>query len=187
QQNPDRFIVTVTHGGLGLPEREYYRRPDQQFVDIRTQYVTHIANTLTLAGQGNAAQVAAKARRIMALETAIAELHWAIADRRDRSRTYNPKTRAELKTMAPDYSWDAYFTSAGLSTVQSVVVREMSAMQPLGHLFKQTPVATWKEYLVWHYIRGTSDVLPKAFDDENFAFYGHILAGQPQQRERWKR
>jgi putative endopeptidase len=186
-RNPDRYIVSVTHAGLGLPEREYYRRPDQQFVDIRTQYAAHIGRTLGLANQGTPAQCTAKAQRIMALETAIAEQHWPIADRRDRSRTYNPKTRAELKTLAPDFPWDAYFTSSGLGAQQGVIVRELSAMAPLGHIVKTTPVSTWKEYLTWHYVRGVSDVLPKAFDDENFAFYGTVIGGQPQQRERWKR
>ena len=54
---------------------------------------------LGLAGQSDAT---AKAHRIMALETAIAERHWPIADRRDRTRTYNLKTRAEVKTSAPN-------------------------------------------------------------------------------------
>ncbi|HCK84397.1 MAG TPA: peptidase M13, partial [Hyphomonadaceae bacterium] len=76
----------MTHAGLGLPEREFYRRADGQFSQIRAAYVAHIARMLSLAGVSGAA---GKARRVMALETAIAERHWPIADRRDRDRTYN--------------------------------------------------------------------------------------------------
>src|SRR5512147_86031 len=60
-RNPDRYVVCMTHSGLGLPEREYYRRTDGQFPQIRQQYVAHIERMLTLVGQTNAR---AKARRI---------------------------------------------------------------------------------------------------------------------------
>jgi putative endopeptidase len=184
QRNPDRYIVTVTHAGLGLPEREYYRRTDGQFPHLRAQYVAHIQRMLTLFGQRDAA---AKARRIMALETAIAERHWPIADRRERDRTYNPKTRAELRALAPSFPWDAGFEASGLEHVDSVVVRELSAMAPLAQLFMRTPVSTWREYLLWHLVRNNAAYLPAAVDDANFDFFGKTLNGQPQQRERWKR
>ncbi|MFT3729360.1 MAG: M13 family metallopeptidase [Terricaulis sp.] len=183
-KNPDRYIVSMTHSGLGLPEREYYRRTDGQFPTIRTQYVAHIQRMLELTHQPDAA---AKAARIMALETAIAEQHWPIADRRDRSRTYNLKTRAEVKALAPGYPWDAGFQAQGLGAVTEVVVRELSAMTPLATLVVQTPVATWRDYLSWHIVRNNAEYLPRAIDDANFDFYGKTLNGQPQQRERWKR
>ena len=54
-------------------------------------------------------------------------------------------------------------------------------------LFRQTPVATWREYMAYHYLRSNASVLPQAVDDEVFAFYGKQLNGQPEQRPRWKR
>jgi putative endopeptidase len=174
----------MVHGGLGLPEREYYRRTDGEFPNIRREYEAHIARLLTLAGQSN---TAAQARRIVALETQIAERHWPIADRRNRDRTYNLKTRAEIRALAPRFPWDAAFDAQGLGAVQEVVISELSAMGPLANLYVQTPVSTWKSYLTYHLIRNNSPILPKTFDDEVFAFYGTTLSGQPQQRERWKR
>ena len=184
QRNPDRYIVTLTHGGLGLPEREYYRRSDGQFPQIREQYVAHIERMLGLAGQTDGA---AKARAIMALETQIAERHWPVADRRQRDRTYNMKSRAEIRALAPNFPWDAGFEGGGVGAVQEVVVRELSAMTPLAELTVATPVETWRTYLVWHLVRNNAFVLPRTIDDANFAFYGTTLNGQPQQRERWKR
>ena len=129
---------------------------------------------------------AAQARRIVALETQIAERHWPIADRRDRSRTYNLKTRAEIRALAPNFPWDASFDSAGLGGVQEVVISELSAIAPLANLFMATPVSTWKSYLTYHLVRNNAAVLPSNIDAEVFAFYGTTLSGQPQQRERWK-
>jgi putative endopeptidase len=184
ERNPNRYICNMVHAGLGLPEREYYRRTDGEFPNIRREYEAHIVRLLTLAGQQNAT---AQARRIVALETQIAERHWPIADRRDRSRTYNLKNRAEIRALAPSFPWDAAFDAAGLGDVQEVVISELSAIGPLAELFVRTPVSTWKSYLTYHLIRNNAPVLPKNIDDEVFAFYGTTLNGQPQQRERWKR
>jgi putative endopeptidase len=181
-RNPDRYVVTITHAGLGLPEREYYRRADS--AEQRTAYVAYIERILTLGGQANGA---AKARSIMALETQIAELHWPIADRRQRERVYNLKSRAELRAIAPNFPWDAALEAGDMGLAQEVVVRELSAMAPLAQLFLATPVDTWKDYLTFNLISGSSDVLPREIDDANFDFYGKTLNGQPEQRERWKR
>ncbi len=184
QRNPDRYVVGMTHAGIGLPEREYYRRTDGQFPGIREAYVAHIERMLTLANQSDAA---GKARAIMQLETRIAELHWPIADRRDHSRTYNMKTRAEVAALSDDFPWDAGFEAQGLENVNEVVVRELSAIGPLANLYTRTPVATWRAYLISHLIRNNAPVLPRPIDEAVFDFYGKTLNGQPQQRERWKR
>ncbi|ANP45438.1 M13 family metallopeptidase [Candidatus Viadribacter manganicus] len=181
-RNPQRYVVSFTHAGLGLPEREYYRRSDGEAT--RTAYVAYVERVLTLAGQSNGA---AKARAIMALETQIAELHWPVADRRQRDRTYNLKSRAELRAIAPNFPWDAGLEAAGMGAATEVVVRELSAMAPLAQLFLATPVATWRDYLTFNLISGSADVLPSAIDEANFDFYGRTLNGQPEQQERWKR
>jgi predicted metalloendopeptidase len=123
----------------------------------------------------------------MALETQIAERHWPIADRRQRERTYNRKTRAELRAIAPNFPWDAGLEAGNMGHATEVVVREVSAMAPLAELFMATPVQTWKDYLTFNLISASADVLPREIDDANFDFYGRTLNGQPQQRERWKR
>ena len=184
QRNPDRYCVGMTHAGIGLPEREYYRRTDGQFPSIREAYVAHLERLLSLANQPDAG---AKARAIMALETRIAELHWPIADRRDRSRTYNLQNRQQISALAPDFPWDAAFEAQELGSVNEVVVRELSAIGPLANLFVRTPVATWRSYLVYHLVRSNSGVLARNIDEAVFDFYGKTLNGQPQQRERWKR
>ncbi len=182
--NPDRYITGITHGGLGLPEREYYRRNDGVFPEQRNQYKATIARLFELLGQSGGE---AKAQRILAFETRIAELHWEIADRRERERTYNLRTRAQVLALGRNYPWAARLDSAGLGGAQEFVVAELSAIAPLADLCMATPVSTWREYIIWHYLRGFATVLPRAIDDANFDFYGRILNGQPQQRERWKR
>jgi len=184
QGNPDRYCIGMTHAGLGLPEREYYRRTDGQFPAIRQAYQAHIARMLGFAGEANAAR---KAQQIIALETQIAELHWPVADRRDRSRTYNVMTRAQIRALAPNFPWDAAFDAAGYGAVADADLRELSAIQNLAGLYMRTPVSTWRPYLVFHLLRNNAHLLPREIDDANFAFFGTTLQGQPQQRERWQR
>jgi putative endopeptidase len=184
QKNPDKYIVSLTHAGIGLPEREYYLNAEAKFADIRAKYVAHIEKTLTLAGQTDGA---AKARRILAIETEIAKLHWPVADRRDRDRTYNRKTKAELVALLNGFPTQAALESLKLTDQTEFVVRELDAMPKLARLFRQTPLATWKEYMTFACISGNAGLLPKALADENFDFYGRTLNGQPQQRDRWKR
>jgi putative endopeptidase len=184
ERNPNRYACNMVHAGLGLPEREYYRRSDGEFPSIRAAYVAYLERILTMAGQSDAA---AKAQAVMAFETQIAERHWPIADRRDRDRTYNLKTRAEIRALAPNFPWDAGFEAAGMGGVEDVVISELSAMGPLAELFMATPVSTLRPYLIAQLMRNNAAVLPRTIDDAVFDFYGRTLNGQPEQRERWKR
>jgi putative endopeptidase len=182
--NPDRYIVTIGHGGLGLPEREYYLKDEARFKELREKYPVHIAKMLTLAGVPDGQ---AKAATIMALETEIAKLHWIVTDRRDSTKTYNPKKRADLETLAPDFPWAAGLSASGFNGVTDCIVSEVSAIAPLATLFKNTPVESWKTYLTYHLIGASAGMLPKPLDDERFEFFGKTLSGQPKQRDRWKR
>jgi putative endopeptidase len=184
QKNPDRYIVVITQSGLSLPDRDYYLKDDPVFTDLRAKYAAHVERMLTLAGETNAA---AKAASILDIETQIAKAHWPAAKRRERDLTYNLRTRTELDALTPGFPWQPLLAAQGLDSQSEFVVRELDAVQTLAALFKQIPVERWHAYLEYQYLSGAADVLPAAFDAERFAFYGHILNGQPQQRERWKR
>jgi len=183
-RDPDKYCITLTQAGLGMPDRDYYLRTDGQFPQLRDQYKAHIARQLTNAGQSDAER---KAQAILALEIQIARRHWAVERRRDVVATYNKKTHAEILALNSRFPWADGLTSAGVGNLETYVVAELSTMRPLSQLVLSTPIDTWKAYLTFHYIHSAAPVLPTAIDDENFAFFGHTLNGQPQQRDRWKR
>ena len=184
EKNPDRYIIGIGHDGLGLGEREYYLKTDAESKALVAKYQEHIARILTLAGDTAAK---ANAQKIVAFETEIAKRHWPVAKRRERELTYNLRTRAELDKLAPEWPWTPMFDAAGLDKQPEFVVAELDAIRPLAQLYRKTPVSTLRTYLTYHYLRSNAAVLPKAFDDETFDFYGRTLNGQPQQRDRWKR
>ena len=183
-QNPGRYIVNISQGGLGLPSRDYYVKPDHNFATIRGKYRTYIANLLNLAG---APDPAASADAIVALETRIAELHWPAEKVGDRDLTYNPKSRAQLKAMAPEFPWDSAFEALGIVRQDRFGVKEPDAIAGLAKLFRMTSVADWRAYLTFHYLNAAAEVLPEAFDDLAFDFNGRTLSGRQSKSERWKR
>lgn len=179
-----KYRPYLMQGGLGLPDRAYYLDQSDRFKDIRAKYVSHIARMLTLAGQNDGE---AKAARILALETAIAKAHWTVEATGDVAKANNVWTRADLSSKAPGIDWPAWLAGAGLSDQETFGAWQPSAIAGISKLVAGQPVAVWKDYLAFHAIERGAPYLSKAFVDEHFAFNGAVLAGTPQQRERWKR
>jgi putative endopeptidase len=183
-KDPDHYMVTVRQSGLGMPDRDYYLKDEPVYKELRAKYAAHIERLLKLAGDADAAQ---EAQSIVELETQIAAAHWPRAKRRERDLTYNPHTREDLPLFAPGLPWPALLAGAGLAEQPRFVVRESDAVQALSTLFAQVPLQRWQVYLRYHYLAGNADVLPLAFDDEVFDFYGRALHGTQEQQPRWKR
>ncbi|MEO0399787.1 MAG: M13-type metalloendopeptidase [Pseudomonadota bacterium] len=178
----DRYIVYLTQAGLGLPNKTYYE--DAKFADKLTAYRAYVEEIFTLAEIDDAGR---RAENVVALEKAIADAHWTPEKRRNRDLTYNFKTLAEIETFAPGIPWRTLFAGVGLGEQDEFVLREDDALQQIAALFAQTDVAVWRDYLTFHLLNGAADVLPTAFDDAQFAFFGTELRGTPKQRDRWKR
>ena len=50
-----------------------------------------------------------------------------------------------------------------------------------------TPIDELKTYMTWGYLRISAPALSSKFVNENFDFYGRMLAGQKEMQPRWKR
>jgi putative endopeptidase len=174
----------LLQGGLGLPDREFYLDKSARMAEIRSKYEAHIAAILKLAGISDGA---AKAARIVALETKMARVHTSREDSLDVVKANNPWKRAELATRAPGLDWTAYLHAAGLDKAATIIVWHPGATKGLAALVASEPLSAWKEWLVFHTIDRRAPFLPKAFVDEDFAFNQHTLAGTPELAERWKR
>lgn len=180
--NPDRALLHLFQAGLGLPDESYYR--DEKFAAIRASYVSHIQSMLELAAVPDAA---AKAPRIMALETQIAATHLDKVSLRDPQKTYNLMTRQEVLTLLPALAtWlDELGVTAEQSSEMVVATPEFFIGQQA--LLVEDRIADWQAWLVMRTISSLAGYLSKEFVDTNFAFYGTTLSGTPAIRDRWKR
>ena len=180
-------IAVVDQGGLGLPERDYYFRTGEAPEKTRTQYVQHITNMLKLMGEPEA-KAASDAKAILQLETALAKVSMDVTSQRDPNKVYHLMPVSELASMTPGVAWSRFLTASGAPPVNELNVTNPDFFKGLNTLLASTDMETIKTYLRWQLLNSTPGyVLPKAFDDEDFDFFGHKLRGQPEQRARWKR
>ena len=182
--DPSRYSPFLLQGGLGMPDRDYYLDASPRMAEIRERYQSHIAAVLKLAG---IAEGDAKAARIFELERRIAEAHVSRVDSEDVLKGNNHWTRRDFIGRAPGLDWQAFFSTAGLDAQNEFVVWQPSAVTGIAALVRDQPLATWKDYLAFRSVERASTFLPKAFVDEQFAFYGKVLSGTPKLSDRWKR
>ncbi|WP_286830551.1 MULTISPECIES: M13 family metallopeptidase [Kordiimonas] len=186
RENPDYYILNLGLGGLGLPDRDYYLDDSERFLGIREAYKAHIAEMLGFAGV-SAEDAASQAETILALETKLAEKQWERADRRDRTKNFNPTTMEELKANYTGFDWDAFFGAGGLEGLKKVNVTGPQPLKDAIALVNEVPVADWKAYLAYHTISNHAAILSEEIDTANFNFFGKTLRGQQEQQDRWKR
>ena len=181
--DPTKYAAFVLQGGLGMPDREYFLSQEPRMAALRDQYLAHITAVLTLA---KLADPAGKAKRILALEVKIAAGHATRTESVDVTKGNTHWATKDLAKHAPGLDWSRVLAAAGLAKAPEVTVWQPKAVTALSALVAKEPLATWKDYLTFHAIDRRAGVLPKAFIDEAFAFYGTALSGTPKLRERWK-
>jgi putative endopeptidase len=184
RSDPDQHQLVLSVGGLGLPDRDYYLLDTEQYENVRSEYVTHIARILDFANIANSTE---KAEAILSLETQIAQHTWPRDQRRNRDLTYNPMSYAEFAEEYPGIDWDAYFAAAGIENLQDLNVTYPSAMSPIIELVNTLPVEDWKSYMAYRFIVDSASVLSEEIDQEAFYFSSTVLSGVPEQRQRWER
>ena len=180
---PDHYVVMIGLGGLGLPDRDYYLLSDARMAKAREAYLAYLTTLFREAGD---AQPEALAGDVMALETAIARIHWTKVELRDPQKRNNPMSVQALQELAPGIAWQRFFESAGLSITGPVTVQQPSYFKALAELQQATPLKTWQAYMKAHLLSRFASNLPKAFRDAQFEFQGRALSGLAKPEERWQ-
>ena len=181
---PERYLVFLEQGGLGLPDESYYR--EEKFAEIRTKYLAFVERMLGLAGLDDPA---ARAARIVALETELATHHWDNVANRDSEKTYNPMLWSAANDLAGAIDMDVWLNALGVPdhSFDEVVVRQPSFMSGLEAVLTADNLPAWRDWLAWQVIRSNAAYLSSDFVETNFDFYGNTLTGTPELRARWKR
>jgi endothelin-converting enzyme/putative endopeptidase len=173
--DPTQVIAEVGAGGLGLPDRDYYVKPEKRFADARAGYLVYVAKILTLAG-ATPEQAKAGAETVMRFETALAKPSLDNVALRDPHATDHPLSVAELQAMTPHFDWAAFYESAGVQQGK-VNVDQPAFLAEVERQLVSTPIADWKTYLRWQLLNSSATKLGQAFVDAHFGFYDRQLAG----------
>ncbi|MFL6280927.1 MAG: M13 family metallopeptidase [Vicinamibacterales bacterium] len=182
---PTDVIAQIAASGLGMPDRDYYVKPDSRFKEARDKYLAHVASIFRLAGESDSAASAAAAAVVRA-ETRLAEASLDNVALRDPAATDHKMAFSALQRLAPSFNWLAYYKQAQL-TPAAVNIAEPKFLQAFSRDLTAEPVAQWKVYLKWHLLNSAAPVLSDAFVKENFAFNETYLNGATEMKPRWKR
>lgn len=199
--DPDTYIMFVEQSGLGLPDEAYYR--EDHYAPIREAYVEMVAKQLCLAGCADTTHAEDQARRFLAVETRIAASHWDNVTTRDPQKTNNPTDYATLTGELAHFdvaawakAWQTAYDKTAAAAAQPVdlvaalqrtIVREPSFLTGFDAFWDEADLEDLKLWARVHVIIGSASMLSHDFDATNFDFYGKVLSGTTQQRDRWKR
>ncbi len=186
KKNSKIIIATLTQGGLGLPDRDFYFRQDNESNKTREQYLAHVARMLMFLGDSQNISEN-NARTVMRIETRLANSSFTNVENTDEVKTYNKMNQAELQVFAPSIDWSRLFSVLGRSDISEVNVRNPSFFKELSAALNSESIDDWKTFLRWKLISATSYYLSSDLVEEHFDFYGRKLNGQQEIKPRWKR
>ncbi|WP_016988361.1 M13 family metallopeptidase [Flavobacterium sp. ACAM 123] len=180
-KNSNRNVISVGPGGVGLPDRDYYVSDDADSKEKREKYVLHVSKMLGFLGE-KPAEAKIHAEKILALEIEMSKPRFDRVERRDRRKSYNPMTVADLQKLTPSINWNTYFTKIGLKNVDSLIVSQPKYMTAFEAILKENKVNDWKAYMRWSLLNRASSQLSTTIENANFEFYGKTLTGAVKQR-----
>lgn len=200
-KNPDTNVVHLEQSGIGLPDEAYYR--EDHYAPIREAYVDMVAKQLRLAGYGDEETTRAQAGRFLDVETRIAANHWDNVATRDSQKTYNPTDFVTLSDELAHFNiaawadaWQGAYDATPAAKTQPVdltaalqhtIVHEPSFLKGFDAFWNNADLDDLKLWARVHVIIGTASLLSHDYDVANFDFYGKVLSGTTQQRDRWRR
>tara|TARA_B110000444_G_scaffold182148_1_gene170990 strand:- start:169 stop:2238 length:2070 start_codon:yes stop_codon:yes gene_type:complete len=185
-KDSNRNVGYLGAGGLGLPDRDYYLKDDEDSKNKRDLYIKHITRMLQYLGDD---EVSAnnQAKQILAFETRLAEPKMDKVERRDARKRYNPTSINDLQKMVPTINWKNYFEGIGVKQIDTVIIGELKYMRELQKILKENNVSDWKTLLRWDVFNGSAGMLSSEIEKANWDFYSKDLSGAKAQRPRDER
>ncbi len=172
---PTDVIGDVGAAGLGLPDRDYYVKPEKRFADARTGYLVYVAKIFMLSGTPEA-EAKAAAQVVMDFETALAKASLDNVALRDPHASDHLTDLDGLQKMTPHFDWSAYLKSAEVKP-GVLNVDQPAFLAEVERQLVSTPLAQWKTYLRWQLLNSSATMLSQPFVDAHFGFYEKELAG----------
>jgi putative endopeptidase len=186
-KNSEVNVPQIMQGGLSLPDRDYYFKPDPRSKTIREEFLKHMVKMFTLYGmdEKTAQQYA---HVVMRIETALAGASMTREELRDPFKTYNKVTIAGLDSLTPSIKWQEMMKNLDVTgSYDYLVLGQPEFLKELNKQIQSNSINDWKMYLKWHLLSLSGNVLSNDFVNEDFNFNNKILGGQKEIQSRWKR
>jgi len=186
KKNSSMVIASLSQGGLGLTDVDYYSSDDEHSKAIRAEYLNHISRILQLAGTDP--QVSdAQANKVLAFETRLAKSSMTRLERRDPFAQYNKMSVEDLTKLSPAIPWKQLLANLKLEDLAEINVSQPLFFQEISKMVNDTDLEIWKTWMRWSLVNGNSELLSSEFVNAHFDFYGGFLSGKKKILPRWKR
>ena len=178
-----RYAVYLTQSGLGLPDRDYYIMDDERSKGLQEAYRQMLTSLFEAAKLDGAK---ARAERVYALEASLASKQWTRVENRDRLKTYNKNSRAELRALLPALDVDRYLEINGVASESDFIIRQPSYLSGLNEVIEGNDLSVWKDYFRARVLVDFAPYLSQPLAEAHFNFYNKTLGGQeaPEPRDR---
>ena len=185
QRNASMNIVGISQGGIGLPERDYYLKDDDQTVKVREAYKAYLKSLLMMVGNDEATATK-KMEAVMAIETRIAKASYDRVKLRDIDANYHKMPYSQLVSEFPGIDWGQYFFIQGFPEFESVDVGQPEPVHEVEKIYAETSLDDLKAYAEARVASSGTSTLSDDFRAVAFKF-SSVLSGVSQDRPRWKR
>lgn len=163
----------------GLPDRDYYLKDDEKSIKVRSMYMEFMAKAFEAVGEDLTDK---ERKRILEMETLIAENEMSRVERRDPNKRYNPRSIGTFAKEMKHLPVVRMMETLGVATAEIIVVGDVNAMTTTEQLVNKSKISDLKNFIKWNLIRGSLGLLTEELGELSFDFYGKKLRGTPEQK-----
>lgn len=180
EKDSEYYLYNIGQGGVGL-SRDYYFDDDEKSVEIRTKYREFIAKQLKNFG------INADPDKIYETEERMARAFYPKEKLRDPAANYHKMTVDEVKQQFPNFDWDTYLAARGATAATHININQPEAIAESIAIMNDTDIGLLRDYLKYRVISAADTLLDDDTYEISFDFYNRTMAGQIEQKPRWKR
>ncbi|MBO5705315.1 MAG: M13 family metallopeptidase, partial [Alphaproteobacteria bacterium] len=180
EMDSEHFLYNIGQGGLGL-SRDYFFDSDAKSVEIRKKYRDFITKQMKNFG------IDADAKKLYALEERMAKSFYPKEKLRDPHANYHKMSIADIKEKFTGFDWDAYLSARNATAAEFINIAQPEAIRESIAIMNDTDFELIKTYLKYRIISAADTVLDDKTYEISFDFYNRTMAGQKEQKPRWKR
>lgn len=180
EMDSEHFLYNIGQGGLGL-SRDYYFDTDAKSIEVRKKYKEFIEKQMKNFG------IAVDVDKLYALEERMAKSFYPKEKLRDPHANYHKMSIAEIKEKFPGFDWDVFLSERGATAAKDINIGQPEAIAESIAIMNDTDFELIKTYLKYRIVGAADSVLDDKTYDISFDFYNRTMAGQKEQKPRWKR
>ena len=180
EMDSEHFLYNIGQGGIGI-SRDYYFDDDAKSVEIRKKYKEFITKQMKNFG------IDVDTEKLYALEERMAKSFYPKEKLRDPHANYHKMSIAEIKEKFTGFDWDKFLTARGASHAEYINIAQPEAITESIAIMNDTDFDLIKTYLKYRIVSSADSLLDDKSYDISFDFYNRTMAGQKEQKPRWKR